>query len=138
MFIKFVDIDCFFVILTLVCSLRACHMWFTRNHMFIREIWGKFTSFIFWNFEIFLVSLGRFQNSKQVDSVKLSRISRINMWLLVLIKVDIWMFLEWENNSGKLQIIGGKFQSTEKFQNNSINDVKQISLSHVNVNQTVF
>ena len=131
-------IDCFFVILTLVCSLRACHMWLTRNHMFIREIWGKFTSFIFWNFEIFFVSLGRFQNSKQVDSVKLSQISRINMWLLVLIKVDIWMFLEWENNSGKLQIISGKFQNTAKFQNNSINDVKQISLSHVIVNQTVF
>ena len=35
------------------------------------------------------------------------------------------MFLEWENNSGKLQIISGKFQ------NNIINDVKQISPSHV-------
>ena len=35
------------------------------------------------------------------------------------------MFLEWENNSGKLQIISGKFQ------NNAINDVKQIWLSHV-------
>ena len=35
------------------------------------------------------------------------------------------MFLEWENNSGKLQIISGKFQ------NNAINDVKQISLSDV-------
>ena len=35
------------------------------------------------------------------------------------------MFLEWENNSGKLQIISGKFQ------NNAINDVKQISLSYV-------
>ena len=35
------------------------------------------------------------------------------------------MFLEWENNSGKLQIISGKFQ------NNAANDVKQISLSHV-------
>ena len=35
------------------------------------------------------------------------------------------MFLEWENNSGKLQIISGKFQ------NNAINDVTQISLSHV-------
>ena len=34
------------------------------------------------------------------------------------------MFLEWEN-SGKLQIISGKFQ------NNAINDVQQISLSHV-------
>ena len=34
------------------------------------------------------------------------------------------MFLEWENNSGKLQISGA-------FQNNAINDVKQISLRHV-------
>ena len=31
------------------------------------------------------------------------------------------MFLEWENNCGKLQIISGKFQNT-------IKDVKQISL----------
>ena len=37
------------------------------------------------------------------------------------------MFLEWENNSGKLQI---KIIS-RKFQNNAINNVKQISLSHV-------
>ena len=36
-----------------VYSLRACHMWLTRNHMFIREICGKFTSFIFWNFQIY-------------------------------------------------------------------------------------
>ena len=35
------------------------------------------------------------------------------------------MFLEGENYSGKLQIISGKFQ------NNAINEVKQISLSHV-------
>ena len=35
------------------------------------------------------------------------------------------MFLKWQNNSGKLQIISGKFR------NNAINDVKQISLSHV-------
>ena len=35
------------------------------------------------------------------------------------------MFLELENNSGKLQIISWTFQ------NNTINDVKQISLSHV-------
>ena len=41
------------------------------------------------------------------------------------------MFSELENTSGKLHIIGGKFQSSRKFQNNAINDVKQISLSHV-------
>ena len=87
MFIKFVDIDWLFfcAVLTLVCSLRACHMWLTRNHMFIREIWGKFTSFIFWNFEISLVSLGRFQNFKKVNSVNLSQIFLLNMWLLVQI-----------------------------------------------------
>ena len=33
------------------------------------------------------------------------------------------MFLEWENNCGKLQIISGKFQ------NNTVNDVKQILMS---------
>ena len=41
------------------------------------------------------------------------------------------MFLEWKNNSGKLQIISEKFQHTGKFQNNAINDVKKISLSHM-------
>ena len=73
------------IILTLVCPFRACYMWLTMNHMFIREIWGKFTSFIFWNFEISLVWLGRFRNSKKVKSVNLSQISPLNMWLLVLI-----------------------------------------------------
>ena len=57
----------FCVILTLVCSLRACHMWLSRNHMFICEIWGKFTSFLFWNFEISLASLERFQNFKKSE-----------------------------------------------------------------------
>ena len=41
------------------------------------------------------------------------------------------MFLELENNSGKLQIVSGKFQKSGKLQNNAINNVKQISLSHV-------
>ena len=85
MFIKFVDVDCFLCNCYPACFLRACHMWLTRNHMFIREIWGKFTSFIFWNFEISLVSLGRFQNFKKVNSVNLSQVSLLNMWLLVQI-----------------------------------------------------
>ena len=44
------------------------------------------------------------------------------------------MFLEWENNSVKLKMISGKFQ------NNAINDVKLISLSHVicNLKKQVF
>ena len=52
MFIGFVYFDWLFfcVILTLVCSLRACHMWLTRNNMFIHETLGKVTSFNFWNF----------------------------------------------------------------------------------------
>ena len=41
------------------------------------------------------------------------------------------MFLELENNNGKLQIISRKFQNSGKFQTNAIDDVKQISLSHV-------
>ena len=113
-----------FVILTLVCSLRACHMWLTRNHMFLREIWGKFTLFISWNFEISLVWLEKCQNFKKVNSVNLSQISLLNMWFLVVIKVDIRIFLEWEYNSGKLEIISGKFQNSGEFQNNAINDVK--------------
>ena len=54
----------FCVILTLVCSLRACHMWLTRNHIFIREIWKKFE---------------RFQNFKKVNLVNLSQISLLNV-----------------------------------------------------------
>ena len=75
--------DCF------LCSSYHCVLFesfiSTRNHMFIREIWRKFTSFIFWNFEISLVSLRRFQNFKKVNSVNLSQISLLNMWLLVQI-----------------------------------------------------
>ena len=75
----------FCVIITLVCSFRACHLPLTRNHMFICEIWGKLTSAIFLNFEISLVSLRRFQNFKKVNSVNLSQISLLKIWLLVLI-----------------------------------------------------
>ena len=64
-------------------------MWLTRNHVFIREIWGKFTPFIFWNFEVSLISLWRFQNFEKVNSVDLSQISLLNMWLLV----RIWFLL---------------------------------------------
>ena len=54
--------------------------------MFISEILGKFTSSIFWKFEISHVSLGRFQTFKKVNSVNLSQISLLSMWLLVLIE----------------------------------------------------
>ena len=69
-----------------MCSLKACHIWLTRNHMFIREILGKFTSFIFWNFEVALVLRGRFQNFKKVNSVNLPQFSLFSMWLLVQIQ----------------------------------------------------
>ena len=48
------------------------------------------------------------------------------------LKFDIRMFFEWKKDSGKLQVISGKSQNSGKFQNNALNDVKQISLSHVN------
>ena len=44
------SINCIFTWLsgiTPVRSLRACHMWLTRNCRFSREIWGKYTSLIF-------------------------------------------------------------------------------------------
>ena len=54
--------DCFLCNSSLVCYFRACHMWLTRNHMFIREIWEnlphsffeilKFPSFHSGDFEI--------------------------------------------------------------------------------------
>ena len=47
------------------------------------------------------------------------------------------MFLGWENNSGKLQMISRKFQNSGKFQNNAINNVKQISLNHAIKNRTI-
>ena len=75
----------FCVILTLVCSLRACQMWLTRNHMFIRESWGKFTLIIFLNFEISRVKRGRFQNFKKVNLVNFSQTSLLNRWLLIQI-----------------------------------------------------
>ena len=64
--IKLVDIDWLFfcVILTLVCSLRSCHRWLTRNHIFIREIWGKFTLFIYWNFSRSTWEISKFQKSE--------------------------------------------------------------------------
>ena len=55
------------------------------HYLFICEIWGKFTSFIFWNYENSLVSLGRFQNFKKVKSGNLTQISLLDMWLLVQI-----------------------------------------------------
>ena len=77
MFIKFVDIDWFLcVILTLLRYLRACHMWLTRNHMFISESWGTFTSFIFWNFEISILN-SKFPKSELGKFIP----NFLNMWL---------------------------------------------------------
>ena len=35
--------------------------------------------------------------------------------MIILIKFDIRMFLEWENNSGKLKIISGNFKTAGNF-----------------------
>ena len=81
MFIKFVDIDWF------LCNSYPCvlfeSLWHVINqesHKFIRDIWDEFISFIFWNFETFW-----FQNFKKVNSVNLSQIFLLNMWLLAQI-----------------------------------------------------
>ena len=80
--------DCF------LCNSYPCVLFeslllsLTRNHMFIPEIWGKFTSLIFWNFEISLVSLGRFQNFKKVNSVNLSQISLFPSYVITSTKRD--------------------------------------------------
>ena len=78
MFIKFnwYWLIVFCVILTLVCSSRACHLWLTRNHMFIREIWKNLPRSLF--------EILKSQSFKKVNSVNLSQISHLNMWLLVL------------------------------------------------------
>ena len=94
MFVKFVDIDWFFlcVILTFACSLKACHMWLTKNHMFICKIWEKFISFIFWNFEVSLVSLGGFKNFKKVKSVMESQLWKYSSLLRFLTSAEKFCF----------------------------------------------
>ena len=62
--------------------------------MFIREIWGKFTSLIFLNLEISLVSLRRFQNFKKVNSGNLFQISLLNMPLLLQILYSYLIFIQ--------------------------------------------
>ena len=79
----------FCVILTLVCSLRACHMWLTRNRMFFRKILGKFTTFIFWNFEI-----SKFQKSELGQFIPNFPLKH---WLLVqilrnFIRPNLWNY----------------------------------------------
>ena len=79
-------IDCF------LCNSYPCvlfeSLWQVINqdsHVYSWNL-GKFTSFIFWNFEITLVSLGRFQNFKKMNLVNFFQISLLNMSLLVLIE----------------------------------------------------
>ena len=95
-------------ILTLVCSLRACHMWLTRNHMFIRKILGKFTLFIFWNFQISLVSLGRFQNFKKVNSVNLSQFSQLTWTSTKYLykRIKLATFRKWAKDSREITGVG--------------------------------
>ena len=64
MFIKFADIDFLLVIFTLVCSLKACHMWLTRNHMWkLGKIY--LVHFLkFWNFPGFNREISKFQKSE--------------------------------------------------------------------------
>ena len=63
-------IDCFLFNSYPCVLFESLSLVLSRNHMFIHEIWGKFTSFIFRN---------------------LSQFSLLNMWLLVQI---FWIFSE--------------------------------------------
>ena len=123
MFIKFVDIDYF------LCNSYPCVLFESLSHVINQEShvysWnlGKiyFVHFLrFWNLLRFIREILQFQKSELGRFIP-----------NFLLKVDIQMFLEWENNNRKLQIISGKFQNNGTFQNNAINDVKQFSLSHV-------
>ena len=72
-----------------LCNSYPCVLFESLSHVINQE-----SHFYSWNLEKgYLVSLGRFQNSKKVNSVNLSQISLLNMWLLVLIirviKIDI-------------------------------------------------
>ena len=68
-------IDCF------LCNSYPCVLFESLSHVINQE------SHVYsWNLgKIYLVSLGRFQNFKKVNSVNLSQISLLNMWLLVQI-----------------------------------------------------
>ena len=72
----------------------------------------------FWNLPRFTREISKFQKSELGTFIS---ISLLNMWLLVLIKVDIRMFLEWENKTGKLQIISREFQNSGEFQRRQAN-----------------
>ena len=57
--------------------------------MFIGEIWGKFAAFMFWNFEVFLVS--------KVNSVNLSQISPLKH-VITSTSILIGIILQWQKN----------------------------------------
>ena len=84
-FIKFVDIDCF------LCNSYPCVLFESLSHVINQEShvysWnlGKIYLVRFLKFWISLVSLGRFQNFEKVNSVNVSQISLLNMWLLLQI-----------------------------------------------------
>ena len=83
-FIKFVDII-FCVILALVWPLRACHVINQESHVYSWNLMKIYLE-IFWNFEISLVSIRRFQKVNSINFYTNLQISLLNMWLLVLIK----------------------------------------------------
>ena len=118
MFIKFVDIDYF------LCNSYPCVLFESLSHVINQEShvysWNLGKILKFWNLLCFIREILQFQKSELGRFIP-----------NFLLKVDIQMFLEWENNNRKLQIISGKFQNSGTFQNNAINDVKQFSLSHV-------
>ena len=88
MFIKFVDIDCF------LCNSYPCVLFESLSHMINQEShvysWNLAKIYLvhflkFWNLPLFTR-----ENSKKVNSVNLSRISLLNMWLLYKLIFVVW------------------------------------------------
>ena len=88
----YILIDCF------LCNPYPFVLFESLSHVINQESrassWslGKIYLVIFWNFDISLVSLRRFQNLQKVNLVNLSQIFLLNMWLLVLITY-LFLFL---------------------------------------------
>ena len=95
MFINLLILIDYFLCSTYPCVLfeSSSNVINQKSHVYSWNL-GKFTSFIFSNFEISLVSLRKFQNFKKLNSVNLSQIPLLNMWLLVQITPNAFSFVE--------------------------------------------
>ena len=64
-------------------NIRMSTLISTRNHMFKREIWDKFTEFTFLKFWRCPSQTREISKFQEMNEVNFPQISRINMWFLV-------------------------------------------------------